>query len=49
MSTWPLAVAIKPIALFLFFLGLRAFTNAIERRMPDGKIKRLLFRRISSD
>lgn len=47
MSTWPLAIALKPVCLFLFFLGLRSVTTAIERRMPDGKIKRLLFRRIS--
>lgn len=47
MSTWPLAVALKPLVLFLFFLGLRTVTTAIERRMPDSKLKRLLFRRIS--
>jgi hypothetical protein len=47
MSTWPLVVALKPLCLFLILLGLRTFTNAIGRRMPDSKLKRLLFRRIS--
>lgn len=47
MSTWQLAILIKPLCLLLFFLALRAFTRSIERRMRDGKLKTLLFRRIN--
>ena len=47
MSTWPVAIILKPLFLFLFFLGLRALSRSIERNMGDSKLKQLLFRRIS--
>lgn len=47
MSTWPVAVLLKSVCLFLFFLGIRALSRFIERNMSEGKLKSLLFRRIS--
>lgn len=48
MSTWPLAIALKPILLMAFFLAIRVlFVRPLDRLMPDSKLKRLLFRRIS--
>jgi hypothetical protein len=44
---WLAALIAKPICLFLFFLVIRSATRAFERRMQDGKLKQLLFRRIS--
>lgn len=47
MKPWMLAAFFKPLFLLLLFLGTRAVSNAMQRRMKDGKLKRLLLRRIS--
>lgn len=44
---WFLAVLLKPFLLFLFFLVVAFIARLIWLVMPDGRLKRLLFRRIS--
>lgn len=43
---WGIALLVKPLALFVLMLGVRALSNSIASRMPAGRFKALLFRRI---
>ena len=45
--TWLLAVALKPLVLLLFFLFVAVLARLIGKLIPEGKLKRLLFRRIN--
>lgn len=48
MDTWVLAVLLKPFAaLFLFGVICLPFRLLVQRRMKDGRLKRLLLLRIS--
>ena len=46
--SWLLAVVLKPVAaLILFGLICLPIKMAVHKILPDGKVKRLLFRKIS--
>ena len=46
--TWMLAAFLKPLATFLFFALICIPTRlAVQRFMPEGRIKRLLLIRVS--
>lgn len=47
MEPWAIALLIKPFALLvLFVLVLYPARWAVQRYLPDGKLKRLLLRRV---
>lgn len=48
MSEWAIALFLKPfIFLVLFVVVLYPARRAVEKYMKDGKVKRLLLRRLS--
>lgn len=48
MTTWMIALLVKPLALLTFFVCvLLPIRLAFQRWFPDGRIKRLLLRRIN--
>ncbi len=47
MSDWFLALLIKPLVLVPMFFAAACGRLAVMRWMKDGKLKRLLLRRIS--
>lgn len=48
MSNWMIALLLKPLVLLVLFVGvLLPIRVAFQRWMPDGRIKRLLLRRIN--
>ncbi len=47
MSNWLLALALKPLVLLPLFFLAACGRIAVVRYMRDGKLKRLLLRRIS--
>lgn len=48
MEPWQTAVLIKPFALLILFALLFVFVRwPIQKYMPEGKLKRLLLRRIN--
>lgn len=47
MSTWLLALLVKPLTLIVVLLPGYLLKNSLARRMKEGKWKRLLLRRIN--
>jgi hypothetical protein len=47
MPNFALALLLKPLIALVILVPIRLFTIRLQRRMKDGKLKRLLFRRIS--
>ena len=48
MSNWMIALLLKPLVLLVLFVGvLLPIKIAFQRWMPDGRVKRLLLRRIN--
>lgn len=48
MEPWQIAIVIKPLAFFLLAaVILYPARRAVMRWMPDGKLKRLLLRRVN--
>ena len=43
MENWMWALALKPFLLLLLFVPILMFCRWLYRKMPDGKLKRLLF------
>lgn len=46
-GTWLLAVALKPLAFTVVLTPLVMLRRRLERTMKEGKLKRLLLRRLS--
>lgn len=46
MDNWLLALALKPFVALVLFLAAALIARAINKRMKDSRLKRLLFRRI---
>lgn len=46
MEPWQLALLIKPFGIVIFWLVAAVIARVIMRRIPDGKLKRLLSRRV---
>lgn len=47
MPTFAWAILLKPLIALIILVPIRLLVIWIERRMKDGKLKRLLLRRIS--
>lgn len=48
METWQIAVLVKPLVMFvLAALVLYPARKAVERYFPEGRMKRLLLRRVN--
>jgi hypothetical protein len=41
-----IAIALAPVGAYLLSLPIRAFVRTLWRRMPDGRMKRLLFGKV---
>lgn len=41
------AILLKPLVALIVFVPLRMLVGVLQRRMKDGKLKKLLLRRIS--
>lgn len=46
MDNWLVGLAIKPFVALVLFLVAAVLARAITSRMKDGKLKRLLLRRV---
>jgi len=46
---WLLAVALKPIVLFVLLIPAVIVRVLVQRKMPDGRWKRLLLREVSEE
>jgi hypothetical protein len=46
MQNWQLALLIKPFGVLAFWLVAAVIARLVMRMIPDGKIKRLLSRRV---
>jgi hypothetical protein len=46
MQNWQLALLIKPFGILAFWLVAAVIARLVMRMIPDGKIKRLLSRRV---
>jgi len=46
MEPWQLALLIKPFGILGFWLLAAVIARVIMRRIPDGRVKRLLSRRV---
>ncbi len=46
MPEWLIGFILKPLIAVPIFVGVALLARAIHRRMPDSRLKRLLFRRI---
>lgn len=47
MSYWWVGVALKPLGAFVLLLMAYPFKVLVQRKMRDGKLKRLLLRRVN--
>lgn len=43
MGTWLAVIIAKPLGALGVFFVIRCFTEPLRRRMPDSRLKRLLF------
>lgn len=43
MENWQIALLIKPLALFGFFVVIAFIARVIKMILPEGKLKRFLF------
>ena len=43
MEGWQIAVVVKPLVLLVFLFSVRLFAHFVENRMPDSRLKRVLF------
>lgn len=47
MTSWQVALIVKPFILILYLLPGAIVAHLVRKKMKDGKLKRLLLRRIN--